>query len=378
MMLKSRRVAKIGMSLTAAALVLSGCEWQGVNSLPIPGTEGNGPGSYTVDIEMPNVTSLQRNSRVRVADVDVGHVTDIRLQDWHALVTVQLDGGVTLPKNTVAKVGQTSLLGTLHVELAPPLDEPAEGRLADEDTIPIAHAGLYPTTEQTLASVSTLLNGGGLAQLNQIDTQLNAALAGHETDVRSLITQLDTFTSALNEQKDDIITASEGLDRLAGTVNAQTPVLERALDSIPPALAVLNEQKDNLSNAIVSVGNFAEVANRGVTESHDDLVRNLRALEPTLRGLADAGPALTQALGYLPTFPWPLDGTPNFVKGDYANLSPVIDLTLGRLDNSVLQGTPAEGSLIALETAMGRTLGRQPNVATTANPLTAPMAGSGN
>lgn len=371
-MSRNGRCVGVALSLAATAVTLTGCQWRGVNSLPLPGTEGDGPGSYTVNIEMPNVTSLEQNSRVRVADVDVGHVTAIKLQGWHALVTVKLNEGVTLPKNATAKVGQTSLLGTLHIELAAPTAEPPVAELEESDTIPLDHAGLYPTTEQTLASVSTILNGGGLAQLNDIDRQLNAALSGHESDVRSLLTQLNTFTSGLNQQKSDIITATEGLNRLAATVNEQTPVLETALDAIPPALAVLNQQRDNLSNAIVAVGNFADVANQGVAESREDLLRNLHELRPALQGLADAGPALTQSLGYLPFFPWGSHAL-DFVKGDYANLSATIDLTLGRLDNSLLQGTPAEGSLTALETAMGRTVARQPTALNTANPLTAPI-----
>ena len=69
---------------------------------------------------MPNVTNIQPNSRVRVGDVTVGNVTKVELQGWHALVTMRLNGDVVLPANATAKVGQTSLLGSLHIELAPP------------------------------------------------------------------------------------------------------------------------------------------------------------------------------------------------------------------------------------------------------------------
>ncbi|WP_267977151.1 MlaD family protein, partial [Acinetobacter baumannii] len=63
-------------------------------------------------IQMPNVTTLTANSPVRVDDVDVGSVTDIEVQDWHALVTVSLNRDVRLPANAIAKIGQTSLLGS--------------------------------------------------------------------------------------------------------------------------------------------------------------------------------------------------------------------------------------------------------------------------
>ena len=113
---------------------------------------------------MPDVDNIQPNSRVRVGDVTVGNVTKIERQGWHALVTMQLNGDVDLPANATAKLGQTSLLGSLHIELAPPTEAPPQGRLHDGSLIPLSSASAYPTTEQTLAAVSMLLNGGGIGQ----------------------------------------------------------------------------------------------------------------------------------------------------------------------------------------------------------------------
>lgn len=108
-------------------ITVTGCQWRGLNSLSLPGTEGGGDGSYTIQAQLPDVVVIQQNTRVRVADVNVGNVTRIEVQDWHALVTMRIDGGVHLPANSTAKVGQTSLLGSMHIELAPPTDRPAEG-----------------------------------------------------------------------------------------------------------------------------------------------------------------------------------------------------------------------------------------------------------
>jgi phospholipid/cholesterol/gamma-HCH transport system substrate-binding protein len=110
--------------VASVALGLAGCGFRGLNSLPLPGSEGGGAGAYTVQAQMPDVTRLQPNSRVQVNDVTVGNVTKVERQDWHALITMTINGGVDLPANTTAKVGQTSLLGSLHVELAPPSDVP--------------------------------------------------------------------------------------------------------------------------------------------------------------------------------------------------------------------------------------------------------------
>src|SRR5690606_21964115 len=125
---------------------------------------GNGDGAYEVTIEMPNVTTITRNSPVRVNDVNVGSISSMRVEDYTAIVTVSLNEDVRLPANAHAKIGRTSLLGSQHLELFPPRDGGAEGTLQGGDVIPIERAGVYPTTEQTLSALSVVLTDGGLAQ----------------------------------------------------------------------------------------------------------------------------------------------------------------------------------------------------------------------
>jgi phospholipid/cholesterol/gamma-HCH transport system substrate-binding protein len=356
--------------LTAASV--AGCGWRGVNSLPLPGTEGEGPGSYTVQAQLPDVTNIQRNSRVRVGDVTVGSVTKIEPQGWHALVTMQLDAGVDLPANATAKVGQTSLLGSLHIELAPPTDAAPEGRLHDESLIPLERAGAYPTTEQTLATVSMLLNGGGIGQIQDITTAFATAFAGREQDLRSLINQLDLFIANTNAQTDDIIAATESLNSLVGTVAANRPVVDNALRTIPDALVVLKEQRNNLVEALDQIGKFSALAADSARQTKEALVQNLKNLGPVLQSLANAGPAMTRSLSMLTTYPFPNETLENWIRGDTANLTAVVDLTLSRLDNSFLTGTRFEGALTRLELQWGRTIGQIPSPYTARNPLTVP------
>jgi phospholipid/cholesterol/gamma-HCH transport system substrate-binding protein len=54
------------------------------------------------------------------------------------------------------------------------------------------------------------------------------------------------------------------------------------------------------------------------------------------------------------TNPYPLDGIPKAIRGDYINLSLQADLTLSSLDNALLTGTGFSGMLRALEQSWGR------------------------
>jgi phospholipid/cholesterol/gamma-HCH transport system substrate-binding protein len=370
MIISGRRRSVASLMLIAAVTVaITGCaDWQGLNSLPLPGTQGKGPGAYVVQAQMPDVNNLQQNSRVRVADVTVGNVTKIERQGWHALVTMRLNGDVELPANASAKLGQTSLLGSQHIELAPPADAPPEGKMHDGSLIPLAHSGLYPTTEQTLAALSMVLNGGGIAKVGDITEAFSTAFRGREKDLRSLIVQLDRFTAYLDDQSGDIIAAAESLNRLVGQLAEQQPVVDRALETIPDALAVLNEQRDDIVDAADKLGEFGALLADTVNQSKEDLVKILRDSGPVLESLANAGPSMTRALSGILTFPFPNETIEKWQRGDYANLTAIVDLTLSRIDASIFTGTRWECDLTWLEMQWGRTIGQFPSPCTGAGP----------
>lgn len=368
-----RRAVPITLALlVAVAVLVAGCGWRGANSLPLPGTAGHGPGSFTVRAQLPDVDNIQRNSRVRVGDVTVGSVVKIERQGWHALVTMSLDGNVDLPANSTATVGQTSLLGSKHVELAPPHNVAARGKLREGALIPLSSGGAYPTTEQTLASLSMLLDGGGIGQIQDITQALSTGFAGREADLRGLIQQLDVFVGYVNDQTGDIIRATESLDHLAGQFADQRPVVERALRTIPDALAVLKDQRQNLADALDTLGKFSAVVADAVNQTKENLVKELQQVGPVLESLANAGPALTRSLSFFATFPWANETLDNWIRGDYANLTAVIDLTLSRIDAGFFTGTRWEGNLTELEMQWGRTIGQMPSPYTAVNPLIAP------
>ncbi|OBJ63327.1 hypothetical protein A5628_02660 [Mycobacterium colombiense] len=100
-----------------------------MNSLPLPGAVGRGPHASVYHIEIANIGTLESNSPVMMADVIVGSVGKMRVKRDHADVEVSVKPDVEVPGNAVAAVGQTSLLGSMHVELNPPLGQPPRGRL---------------------------------------------------------------------------------------------------------------------------------------------------------------------------------------------------------------------------------------------------------
>ena len=360
--------------LLIASVVLASCSnWRGIANVPLPGGPGTGSGAYRVYVQMPNTLALNVNSRVRVADVFVGTVRAISLKNWVATLTLSIDKGVKLPKNATAAIGQTSLLGSQHVELSAPPD-PSPALLQDGDTIPMANTSAFPTTERTLASIATLLRGGGIPNLDVIQTEVVNILDGHAGQIRDFFGKLATFTAKLNEQRDDITRAVDAADRLLAYAAERNGTLDRVLTEFPPLIEHFADQRDLFADAVEAVGRLSDVTESTVSAARADLEQNLRLLQRPLKQLGYASPYLPLAARILFTQPFTIDSVKKIARGDYFNISATFDLTLSALDNSLLTGTGVSGMLRALEQSWGRDPATMmPDVRFTPNPADAPI-----
>jgi virulence factor Mce-like protein len=331
-----RRILTIG---SCVALTASGCAFHGLNSLPLPGAVGRGAGSDIYHVELANVLTMESNSPVMMDDVVVGSVGPMKVKDWHADVEISVKRDVVIPANVVASVGQTSLLGSMHVELNPPLGQAGTGRLRPGATIPLDRSSIYPSTEQTLSSLSLVVNGGGLGQIGEIIHNFSAALSGREGAVRDLINRLDTFVGTLDQQRDNLVSSIQALNRLAETFAGQRDVLTDALRKVPPALEVFIKERPRLTSALDHLRVFSDTATGLINNTQADLVKDLKNLEPTLRALADVGPGLGYALAASTVFPFTQNFVDRAVRGDYFNLHFEFDFTIPKLKNSLLLGT---------------------------------------
>ncbi|WP_374207068.1 MCE family protein [Mycolicibacterium sp. OfavD-34-C] len=330
---------KVSCAAMAVAVTATGCSFTGLNSLPLPGAVGRGPDSQTFVVQLANVGTLEPNSPVMIDNVVVGSIRTMNARDWHAVVDVSVQKDVVVPANAVATVGQTSLLGSMHLALDPPPGEPPRGRLRAGTTIEVNNSSAYPSTEETLSTLSILVNGGGLGQIGDVIHNTGAALSGRTDETRQLLSRLNDVAGVLATNRTHIVDSIRSLDRLAGTFAAQRDVLDRALKEIPPALDVLVQQRSNITEALRTLGTFSGVLNGVVTDVHNDLITNLENLEPVLRVLADVGPDLDAVLAYMTTYPLSQDIIDRGVRGDYMNLFAVIDLTVARLRRTTLLGT---------------------------------------
>lgn len=336
-----RMTARSCLALLAVLLpALTSCTFDGVGSLPLPGGTGTGDDAIEVVVELPDVGTLTPNADVKVGDVAVGTVREVRAVDWHAEAVLSLEPDVDLPANTVASVGVNTLLGAAYVELAAPTRP--RGELADGARVPLERGHAYPSTEQVLSAASVTLNGGGLEQISTITAELNRVLSGNHGAVGDLLPRLDEFLGTLDDQKEDILAAVRDVASMSKRFAGQRKVITAALDQIGPALETLSAERPDVTRALEALTGLADVVVPLVRDVRDDLVADLENLQPVIHGILEAGNASVSALGFAVTFPFAPETVTNACRGSYCNLNLTLDLTKSALTNGFI--TP-DGSL---------------------------------
>ncbi len=349
----ARRVGWRGLVVAVTTMVLTSCGWRGIAAVPLDLGPGSQAGSETIYVEVADTLALNINSRVRVADVFVGTVRKIELKDWVPTLTLRVEPGLSLPANATAKIGQSSLLGTQHVELAAP-PNPSSEPLRNGATIPLSRTSAFPTVERTLASLATVLRGGGIPNLETIQNEVNNLLTGNADQIRAFLGKLDVFTAELNKQRDDIARAIESTGELFTYVSSRNTTLDRLLVDLPPLMSYLAGARDEVSDAVIALGRFGQITGETLSAAQANLRTNLEVLQRPLVQLGRGAPYFLDALRLMITNPYPIDNVPKVIRGDYMNLSLTLDLTLSAVDNAFLTGTGVSGMLRALEQSWGR------------------------
>ncbi|MFJ6571737.1 MCE family protein [Streptomyces sp. NPDC091292] len=326
----ARRKAAIGAGLGCAVPIVVGfClvigvftvptpSFGGIEDLPLPGGADLGSHPYTVTAEIKDVLSLVPQSAVKVNDVAVGRVTAIDLgrDDWTARVTLRINGDVELPADTGARLEQSSLLGEKYIQLVPP--ENGTGTLRGGDRIPLSRTSRNTEVEEVFGALSLLLNGGGVNQLKTITTELNSAIGGRETEVRSTLRRVNTLVTDLDDHRGDITDALDSVNRLSTTLATRKQDVGTVLTDLSPGLKTLEKQRGSLLTMLRALDRLSGVAVDTIDASKEDMVADLKAIAPTLKALADSGKDLPDSLQVLLTYPF-TDEVLNGVKGDYLN-----------------------------------------------------------
>jgi phospholipid/cholesterol/gamma-HCH transport system substrate-binding protein len=310
-------VAVLATALTACSTTLA--------DVPLPGTGVSGE-TMSIEAEFDDALNLATGATVKVDGVDSGTVTTIAVDGFHAVVDIEVRTDAGLREGATARLRYTTPLGELFVDVrnAPDGELLAEGAVLTRDDTSTA-----PTVEDALSQASMLVNGGGLAQLQTVTEELNAALGGREDVARSLLERTRDFLVEANVTTDDIDVALTSLASVSRTLRDRERIINRAVREITPAARVLRENTPGLARLLREVRGFASEANATVRRTRDGLLQVLDQVTPVLQEFAKNRTAYPASLRQLVTFGNVLE---KVTPGDYLNISLAAKLDGAQID----------------------------------------------
>ena len=353
---------RVVVASVIAATTLSGCTFS-MESIPLPGGTNVGNDPITIKVQLADALDLVPQSSVKLNDVNVGNVKNVTLQRGDqcnpggpkvtcAVATIVVRKDANLPSNATARLQQTSLLGEKFIDLIPPA-QPSGTLMKNGDVIGWNKTGNNPEVEQVLGALSLVINGGGVAQIQTITSELNKALKGHEGQARDALTQLDSFVGQLDNRKQVIVDAIDAINRISVEANKQTATIDATLTQLPGALDSTNRQRHALVKMLNALNSLGAVGTRVIGQSKTQTIAIINNLQPILNNLSETGDHFARAFSTMLTYPFvdaSVGTNPQIARtlamGDYVNLDAVLDIDL--TNPPAIPGLPGGPSVPAL------------------------------
>ena len=166
---------------------------------------------YVVTTTFDDVGDLQSRHSVQMADVRIGTIRSVRLtDDFRAEVRMTIDGGRRVPRDSVAVLRTTSLLGEKFVELRPNGDPGAGPYLRDGDVLDrsLEAPELEFVAEEAIAVLGAVVSTD-VASLIETGAE---AFGGRGEELGALIQDLAAISASLASRTDELQRIIDGLD----------------------------------------------------------------------------------------------------------------------------------------------------------------------
>jgi phospholipid/cholesterol/gamma-HCH transport system substrate-binding protein len=239
-----------------------------------------------------SVQGLTQASPVLFNGIRFGAVRSIELvpedtRKVRALITVRSDTPVRT--NSTARISQQGLAGFIALEITPGTPDAPMLQAKEGETLPVIYAD--PGGSGMLAGVA---DAAGNA--NALLVRLNNLVANNEDSVRHTLTNLEAFSSMMNERKDDLGAAVQDARTLMTRLVDMSNKIDAAVDRIAGTTADSPDSAvSQLQQAAASFRQLAEKLDHTLGDRADGLTqqaqRGLREFELFMkdgRRLADS------------------------------------------------------------------------------------------
>ncbi|WP_349536081.1 MCE family protein [Rhodococcus rhodochrous] len=243
------RTGIIGLAVSAA-IVLAGLQYDQLHFLS---------GGLSYSARFQDAGGLVPGDDVMLAGVNVGDVTDVRLDDQAVLVTFRIRDGIGLGDTTGADIKTNTVLGRKSLALRPGGD----GVMRPGSVIALERTNSPYSLTDALGDLTTSVS---------------------ELDTDRINESLDALSQSLENTPPEIQGALEGMTRLSQSINARDESLDQLLERAEGVTSILAERSDQVNALIVDANAlFGELSLR--LDAITELIANISSVSRQLTGL---------------------------------------------------------------------------------------------
>lgn len=243
-----------GITAGAVVLLTSGCDTNGLASLPLP-APGMSGGSYGLTAIFTNILNLPSRAKVKLGGADIGEVDSMSTRNYTAVVTMRIRTDVEIPKGTTVELRTATPLGDVFVALKPPRPaDPNAPLLRDGDTFGLDSTTAAATVEALLSSAAIIVNGGAVRNLTGTINGLGRATGTNGQAFGDLIGKSNRLLGTLNARSGQLDGALRDTAQLAAELNTRHETVSELLTAVAPATDTLSANATHIADLADQVG----------------------------------------------------------------------------------------------------------------------------
>lgn len=247
-----------------------------------------------------DVSGLLVGDDVRIAGVRVGSVDAIELVDRRvAQVSFTVDSGQRLPASVTASVLYRNLIGQRYLALEREAG-PVGKTLEPGGLIPLGRTTPPLNLTVLFNGFTPLLVGLDPAQINRLSFEIVQVLQGQSGTVESLLASTSSLTRDVADRDRVIGEVIANLNAVLDTVNARDQQLSALIFQLQRLVSGLAADRKPIGEAIVSIGQLADVTAGLVRDARPALRDDIAALGALSTNLAGSEQVINGVLRFLP------------------------------------------------------------------------------
>ncbi len=244
--------------------------------------------SYLINAEFTDATGILNGDPVKIAGVEIGKVVDFTVVEGQAVVQLEIEGDVEVPKNAIADIKFLNLLGQRVINILQP-EEPSSTMLAEGGTIPIENTRPALDLSVVFNNLRPLIQSTNPEEINTVSRAILKVFKGREGDLAGILGNVGELTKTLADRDQRLARLVEDLDKVTAILNGQESNLRTSLseftkfmESLVELTPLLEETIEDLTVASNKFGGLIERNRINIEEDLSDLATLLQIVNENL------------------------------------------------------------------------------------------------